>query len=102
MKCHAGVEFPSGKPCPKCNAGLGEVCWPGINADLLELPRCRDEIERLRNALDSSQSLLVAILSEKRPMEEIETQIAENREALTPGFFDGDTTVTSQHGAQGE
>ena len=41
MKCHAGVEFPSGKPCPKCNAKLGEVCWPGINADLLELGRLR-------------------------------------------------------------
>lgn len=41
MKCHAGVEFESGKPCPKCNAKLGEVCWPGINADLVELPRLR-------------------------------------------------------------
>lgn len=37
MKCHAGVEFPSGKPCPKCGAKLGEVCWPGINADLANL-----------------------------------------------------------------
>ena len=41
MKCHAGVEFPSGKPCPKCGASLGEVCWPGINADLAELPNLR-------------------------------------------------------------
>lgn len=41
MRCHAGVEFQSGKPCPKCNAKLGEVCWPGINADLTELPRLR-------------------------------------------------------------
>lgn len=41
MKCHAGVEFKSGQPCPKCNAKLGEVCWPGINADLVELPRLR-------------------------------------------------------------
>lgn len=48
MKCHAGVEFPSGKPCPKCNAKLGEVCWPGINADLLELARLRKEIGRLK------------------------------------------------------
>lgn len=42
MKCHAGVEFESGKPCPKCHAKLGEVCWPGINADLLELARLRE------------------------------------------------------------
>ncbi len=41
MRCHAGVEFPSGEPCPKCNAKLGDVCWPGINADLVELPRLR-------------------------------------------------------------
>ena len=41
MKCHAGIEFPQGKPCPKCGAKLGEVCWPGINADLLELARLR-------------------------------------------------------------
>jgi len=41
MKCHAGVEFPNDAPCPKCNAKLGEVCWPGINADLIELPRLR-------------------------------------------------------------
>lgn len=41
MKCHAGVEFESGKPCPKCHAKLGEVCWPGINADLLELARLK-------------------------------------------------------------
>jgi hypothetical protein len=47
MKCHAGVEFPSGKPCPKCNAKLGEVCWPGIRADLLELVRLRSALETL-------------------------------------------------------
>lgn len=41
MKCHAGVELPSGKPCPRCGARLGEVCWPGINADLLELQTLR-------------------------------------------------------------
>lgn len=41
MKCHAGVEFPNGAPCPKCHAKLGEVCWPGINAELLELARLR-------------------------------------------------------------
>jgi hypothetical protein len=51
MKCHAGVEFPSGKPCPKCGAGPGEVCWPGINADLLEVVQLRKENERLRAAL---------------------------------------------------
>lgn len=50
MKCHAGVEFPSGKPCPKCNAQLGELCWPGINADLLELARLRAEFEIVRTA----------------------------------------------------
>jgi hypothetical protein len=47
MKCHAGVEFESGKPCPKCHATLGEVCWPGINADLLELPRLRKALESI-------------------------------------------------------
>lgn len=41
MKCHAGVEFESGKPCPKCNARLGNVCWPGINSDLTELVELR-------------------------------------------------------------
>jgi hypothetical protein len=51
MKCHAGVEFPSGKPCPKCGAKLGEVCWPGINADLLEVAQLRKENEHLRAAL---------------------------------------------------
>lgn len=39
MKCHAGVKFESGKPCPRCGAKLGDVCWPGINADLRELAR---------------------------------------------------------------
>jgi hypothetical protein len=45
MKCHAGIEFPQGKPCPKCGAKLGEVCWPGINADLLELVRLRSALK---------------------------------------------------------
>jgi len=48
MKCHAGVEFPDGKPCPKCKAELGEVCWPGINADLLALPKMRKALEAAR------------------------------------------------------
>lgn len=47
MKCHAGVEFESGQPCPRCKAKLGEVCWPGINSDLAELPKAR---EALRHA----------------------------------------------------
>lgn len=51
MKCHAGVEFESGKPCPKCNAKLGEVCWPGINKDLMDVQKLRTENERLRKAL---------------------------------------------------
>lgn len=55
MKCHAGVEFPSGKPCPKCGAELGEVCWPGINRDLLELPK-------LREALLTSTTMMEALL----------------------------------------
>lgn len=49
MRCHAGVEIPSGKPCPKCNAKLGEVCWPGINADLLELVRLRRKMEEIHD-----------------------------------------------------
>jgi hypothetical protein len=44
-------------------------------------------LEGIRNALDNSQSLLVASLNEKRPTDEIEAQIAENRKALSPGFF---------------
>lgn len=47
MKCHAGIEFPSGKPCPKCNAKMGEVCWPGINSDLLEVVRLRAAIKTI-------------------------------------------------------
>jgi hypothetical protein len=51
MKCHAGVEFPSGEPCPECGAELGEACWPGINADLLEVKELRKQIVNLRGAL---------------------------------------------------
>jgi len=51
MKCLAGVEIPSGKPCPECGAKLGEVCWPGINAELREVVQLRKENERLRDAL---------------------------------------------------
>jgi len=51
MKCHAGVEYPSGKPCPKCGAKLGEVCWPGINQDLMDVQRLRTENERLHAVL---------------------------------------------------
>ena len=40
------------------------------------------EIERLRAALDNSQSLLTAMLIERRPQNEIESQIIENRGAL--------------------
>lgn len=50
MKCHAGVEIPSGKPCPKCKAGLGEVCWPGINADLAELTQLRSAVREFLEA----------------------------------------------------
>jgi hypothetical protein len=53
MKCHAGVEFPDGEPCPKCKAKLGEVCWPGINADLLELPKLRKALEFIRDGYDN-------------------------------------------------
>lgn len=41
MKCHAGVEFANGKTCPKCKAGFGDVCWPGINEALLQSDRWR-------------------------------------------------------------
>lgn len=58
MKCHAGVEFPSGKPCPKCNAKLGEVCWPGINADLAELPGLRTQHTQMRNAINDVELAL--------------------------------------------
>jgi hypothetical protein len=51
MKCHAGIEFASGSTCPKCNAKLGEVCWPGINRDLADLPLLRQENDHLRAVL---------------------------------------------------
>lgn len=54
MKCHAGVEFESGKPCPKCSAKLGDVCWPGINADLTELPRVRERLRQAEWVLEAS------------------------------------------------
>ena len=60
MKCHAGVEFESGKPCPKCKAKPGEVCWPGINKDLLEVAELRKEAERLRAVAWAAQGLLNA------------------------------------------
>jgi hypothetical protein len=50
MKCHAGVEFPSGAPCPKCKAGLGEVCWPGINNDLAELVQLKAAVREFIDA----------------------------------------------------
>lgn len=56
----------------------------------------------LEAALDNSQSLLVAILGERRPTKEIEEQIAENRAALTPGFFDPPADPVGQSGGQGE
>jgi hypothetical protein len=61
MKCHAGVEFTSGKPCPKCGAKLGEVCWPGINADLLEVVSLRIEITALRSSADDLAKALEKI-----------------------------------------
>ena len=65
MKCHAGVVFPDGKPCPKCNAKLGEVCWPGINADLLAVKSLREENEKLRAELArSSERIDVAKILE--------------------------------------
>lgn len=64
MKCHAGVEFQGGKPCPKCHATLGEVCWPGINADLLELARLRKEIEPLRSALQEAERFMAYFANE--------------------------------------
>jgi len=71
MKCHAGVEFPSGKPCPKCGAGLGEVCWPGINADLLEVVQLRKENERLRSALDRACQIALGTDLTREAAEEI-------------------------------
>lgn len=55
MKCHAGIEFESGKPCPKCNAKLGEVCWPGINADLLELPKVKKALQKIADQMLTSE-----------------------------------------------
>jgi len=68
MKCHAGVEFPDGKPCPRCHAKLGEVCWPGINADLLELPRVRKEKEEAYGyAMRLAQSLYERLWKDQAP-----------------------------------
>lgn len=69
MKCHAGVEFPSGTPCPKCNAKLGEVCWPGINADLLEMARLRDENEQLRRDLSHAKAVQEVWIGRARRLE---------------------------------
>lgn len=55
MKCHAGVEFPDGKPCPKCKAELGEVCWPGINRDLLELPILKKALQNIADQMLTSE-----------------------------------------------
>lgn len=44
-KCHAGVELPPKGNCPQCGAGLGDVCWPGINNDLHELNKLRDFVK---------------------------------------------------------
>jgi hypothetical protein len=55
-----------------------------LEADKADL---RAEIERLRAALDNSQSLLVATLLERPSDEDLSAQIVENRKALTPGFF---------------
>ena len=70
MKCHAGVEFPSGKPCPKCNANLGEVCWPGINADLLKLAQLRKAMEGIQTIAEC------ALVGPKRDQESNLSSIA--------------------------
>ncbi len=44
-------------------------------------------VEQMRQALDNSQSLLVAMLHEQRSEEEIEIQIVENRIALNRASF---------------
>lgn len=49
--------------------------------DTVQVPR--SQYEKLVEALDDSQSLLVAILGERRPESEIEKQIYENRAALS-------------------
>lgn len=69
-------------PCPSCKEG-----WKPVEAK--HCSECFEgQIELLRNALDNSQSLLVAMLIHRAPIEDLEAQIAENRETLTPGFFD--------------
>jgi hypothetical protein len=60
MKCHAGVKFPDGKPCPKCGAKLGEVCWPGINADLLELARLRAALRSIASKCPATCDMTLA------------------------------------------
>jgi hypothetical protein len=47
-----------------------------------ERDAARQDAERMREALDNSQGLLVAMLLESRPQDEIERQIVENRAAL--------------------
>lgn len=84
MKCHAGVEFPSGKPCPKCNAKLGEVCWPGINADLLELARLRVENERLRS--DVAQRAPLNELQDRELTEACWNDLFAHLDKASPGF----------------
>lgn len=52
MKCLAGVEFEGGKPCPECGAKLGEVCWPGINAELREVVQLRKALQEISELED--------------------------------------------------
>jgi hypothetical protein len=56
--------------------------WGSNQANAAFIVKAVNSHDALVTALDNSSSLLVAMLHEKRPDDEIETQIIENRAAL--------------------
>lgn len=68
----------------RCSVPANFVGWM-----LQEIARLRADNERQAAALDNSNSLLAALLIERRPDDEIEKQIVENRNALTNGHNAG-------------
>lgn len=56
---------------------------PNVTVTDATMKEAADEIDRLREVLEDSQSLLVAMLHEARPATEIEAQIVANRAALS-------------------
>lgn len=56
--------------------------FPGDLAAAAELRRLQAANDKLKDALQESQSLLAAMLHEQRPQDEIEDHLRDNRAAL--------------------